>query len=122
MPHPICLTAVNSICFMLAISLSACSKHGSFDSSLFIGEWQSSRLTTPLHLLNNGEWEIKTSEGAVLQYGVWELKGRHFVWSVQIAGDIERDVNEVMSAMPTRFELKEADGRVTTFDRLDVSR
>ena len=109
------------IAFLVAISfsLSACSGPEPLETGGFVGKWKSSRATTPIYIYENGEWEIKTDEGAVLQYGVWEIKGRNFIWSYKIGANIGHDLNLVLSAAPREFKLKEADGSSTTFSKLD---
>jgi hypothetical protein len=104
---------------MVPVLLAACQKK--LEAAQFVGQWKSSRLTlTPLHLLPNGEWEIRTSEGKVLQYGLWQLDGQRLVWTVRDDnGDLTRDVNPVVSVEARRFVLRERDGSQTTFDRLD---
>ena len=84
----------------------------------FTGKWKSSRLATPLHLHDNGEWEIRTADGAVLQYGLWRLRGRSFVWSIKQGGQLAHDPNQIVSVGADRFELRERDGSLTVFDRL----
>lgn len=104
---------------MVPALLAACQKK--LEAAQFVGQWKSSRLAlTPMHLLPNGEWEIRTSEGKVLQYGLWQLDGQRLVWTVRDdSGDLVRDVNPVVSAEARRFVLLERDGSQTTFDRLD---
>jgi hypothetical protein len=85
----------------------------------FVGKWKSSRLATPLHLRANGEWEIRNDDGPVLQYGVWQLHERRFVWSVRIDGALVHDPNDIVSVSQRRFELRERDGRLTQFERLE---
>jgi hypothetical protein len=84
----------------------------------FAGKWKSSRLTTPLHLSANGEWEIRGDDDQVLQYGVWQVKDRTFIWSVKLDGQLQHDPNAIVSMDAKRFELRERDGSVTRFDRL----
>jgi len=84
----------------------------------FAGKWKSSRLATPLHLHGNGEWEIRADDGGVLQYGVWQLKGRSFIWSIRQDGRLAHDPNPIVAVKPDRFELRERDGSVTVFQRL----
>ena len=104
---------------MVPVLLAACQKK--LEAAQFVGQWKSSRLAlTPVHLLPNGEWEIRTSEGKVLQYGLWQLDGQRLVWTVRDAsGDLTRDVNPVVSVDARRFVLLERDGSQTTFDRQD---
>jgi hypothetical protein len=85
----------------------------------FVGKWKSSRLATPLVLQANGDWEIRSDDGQVLQYGVWQLRGGSLVWSVKLGGTLEHDVNPIVSVGERRFELRERDGSVTRLDRID---
>ncbi len=116
------LPSATATVLVAAMALASCSRQEAPRSDLFVGKWRSSRLATPLYLHANGDWEIKTDEGAVLQYGVWESKGRRFVWSIKQGSEINQDVNEVLSAGAQRFQLREANGTTTTFDKLDVIR
>jgi hypothetical protein len=85
----------------------------------FTGVWKSSRLATPLHLKASGEWEIRAGDGPVLQYGVWRLEGRHIVWTYRTAdGRPQHESNAEVSAGGRRFELRERDGSLTSFERL----
>ena len=85
----------------------------------FVGKWKSSRLATPLHMYKNGEWEIRTEEGSVLQFGVWQLDGRRMVWGIKMEGRLDTEANAVLSVDQRRFQLRERDGSVTVFERLD---
>lgn len=85
----------------------------------FVGKWQSTRLVTPLHLAANGEWEIRTAEGAVLQYGIWRYEDKKIVWTIKQGTRISDDVNPVLSVTPAEFRLKERDGTTTVFRRLE---
>ncbi|AMO22060.1 hypothetical protein [Ramlibacter tataouinensis] len=86
----------------------------------FVGKWKSSRLATaPLHMHGNGEWEIRSADSQVMQYGLWQLEGQRMVWNIKIDGRLERDVNAIVSAGKNRFELRERDGSVTRFERLE---
>lgn len=104
---------------MMPALLAACQKK--LEAAQFVGQWKSSRLAlTPMHLLPNGEWEIRTPEGKVLQYGLWQLDGQRLVWTFRDDnGDLARDVNPVVSVDARRFVLLERDGSQTTFDRQD---
>lgn len=85
----------------------------------FVGKWQSSRLVTPLHLAANGEWEIKTEAGAILQYGVWRYADKKIIWTIKQGTQISDDVNPVVSLGPGEFRLQERDGTTTVFRRLE---
>jgi hypothetical protein len=108
--------------FATVLIFYACSDRQTVTDKSFVGKWKSSRVETPVYLYNNGEWEIKTEDGAILQYGVWEFKSDKIIWSYQAdpnTGRIERDVNDVLSATPREFQLVERDGSNTIFKRLD---
>jgi hypothetical protein len=85
----------------------------------FVGKWKSTKLETPVYLYGNGEWEIMTEGGAILQYGVWQYENNKIRWSYKINSQIEYDVNAVLSVTPREFQVKEKDGTTTTFSRLD---
>lgn len=100
-------------------ALAGCSQAQQTDPAQLFGKWQSSRLATPLYLGPNGEWEVRTAEDRVLQYGVWHLEGRKMVWTVKLGGRVEHDVNTLLKITASQFELRERDGSVTRFERLD---
>lgn len=85
----------------------------------FVGKWQSSKLATPIYLYKNNEWEIKKSDGSILQYGVWQYKDKQLVWSYQMGSDIGHDVDPILEVEKNTFKVLEADKSVTTFTRLD---
>lgn len=101
----------------LLLGLSACGKK--YTAANFVGKWQSSRLTTPVHVHANGAWEIKSDEGAVLQYGVWQIKGSEFIWTVQVDSRVIHDGDPIVSSAAREFKVRENDGSVTTFTKLD---
>lgn len=84
----------------------------------FFGKWKSSRLMTPIYLYESGDWEIRTDDGAVLQYGVWQYEDEKLIWSFNADGSIVHDANKVMSFREGEFRLREVDGTVTTFRRI----
>ena len=100
-------------------SLNACSDRQTFTEKSFVGKWQSTRASTPIYLYDNGEWEIKSDDGAVLQYGVWQLKGQNIVWSYKIDSSIGHDSNHILSVASREFKVRESDRSTTTFSRLD---
>ena len=102
------------------LALAACSRAPQAQPDQFAGKWQSSRLAaSPLYMRANGEWEIRNDEDKVLQYGVWHLEEGKMVWTVKIDGRVTHDVNALLSVTPARFELRERDGSVTRFDRIE---
>jgi hypothetical protein len=104
---------------MVFAILNGCSHRETITEKNFVGKWKSSRITTPIYLYENGEWEIKTDEGGVLQYGVWQYKDNKIMWTVHIDNQIGHDTNPVLSAIPREFQLRENDGSVTIFSKLD---
>jgi hypothetical protein len=103
---------------LVAALLVACQPE--LKSEQFAGTWQSSRVSTPLHMHANGEWEIRGDDGRVLQYGVWQLERRSIVWSIRMGdGRLMHEVNPVDSLEKRRFELREQDGSLTKFERRD---
>lgn len=108
-------------CVLLATALGfyGCSDREAFTEQNFAGKWKSSKLLTPVYLYANGEWEIKSEDGAVLQFGVWEYKDKKLIWSYKAGSYIGHDTNAVLSAAPREFRLLENDRTVTTFTKLD---
>lgn len=107
-----------AVAALAGAALTACQKK--LEPSQFVGTWKSSRLSTPLLMRENGDWEIRSADDGVLQYGVWRLDGQRLIWTVRDAyGQVTHDANTVLSAEPRRFVLAERDGSKTSFDRLD---
>jgi len=102
-----------------AVLLTGCQDQGTADRQNFIGKWQSSRLATPLYLYENSEWEIKQEDGSVLQYGIWEYKNKKIIWSYKMGGRIEQDINQVIMVAPRKFQVRESDKTITSFEKLD---
>ena len=96
----------------------ACSKREVVTEKIFVGKWQSSKLATPLYLYENGEWEIKKDDGAILQYGTWQYKDRQILWSFKVDSTVGHDVNPVLVASSKQFQLRESDQTITSFDKL----
>jgi len=90
-----------------------------YSANGFVGKWNSSKLETPLYLYDNGEWEIKTERGTVLQYGVWEYKNKKIIWSFKRGTQVDHDVNSVLLSTPQEFQLLESDRTITTFRRIE---
>jgi hypothetical protein len=103
---------------LLSLALAACSGKNPVSPASFVGKWKSSKLETPVILYDNGEWEIKTDTGGILQYGVWEYRDGRIVWSFKIDGKIGHDANRVISVSDKEFRLQEGN-QVTVFKRLD---
>lgn len=104
---------------MLLLSIVGCSGHDSYNEKTFVGKWKSSKIETPVYLYDNGEWEIKTDEGGVLQYGLWELKKKKIIWKYKIGSNVGIDANWVISATPVEFRIEERDRSITTFKKLN---
>lgn len=102
---------------VLLFAAAACSpepKH-----SDFVGKWRSSKAGTPIYLDTNGEWEIRSDDGTVLQYGIWRYDNRKIMWTVKIGGSYQHEANEIVSFDSGGFKLKELDGSETTFQKLN---
>ena len=103
---------------ILAAGLVACGKEPRQEQ--FVGRWQSSRLATaPLLLHKNGEWEIRATDRQVMQYGLWRLQGQRLIWTIKQGDQLQHDANAILQVEERRFELRESDGSVTRFERLD---
>jgi hypothetical protein len=109
------VSVLAAVCVL--VLLSSCK--GAIDEKHFVGKWRSTRLATPVYLHANGEWEIKTDEGGVLQYGVWKVKGSKITWSYKIDSQFGHDWDPILSSTPREFRVKEDDGTITTFTKLD---
>lgn len=101
------------------VFLSGCSNQDTASARNFVGKWHTSKLETPLYLYENGEWEIKTADGGILQYGVWEYKNKTIIWSYKVNGQIGHDANPVVMTAPRKFQVREGDQSITTFDKID---
>lgn len=105
----------------LVFSLAACSRTEAVPESSFVGAWKSSKAAdTPISIYGNGEWEVKSIEGKVMQYGVWQIVGQNkIMWSYKDqSGRIMHDVNPVLSVTPSEFKVQEMDNTTTTFVRV----
>ena len=106
---------------LLVMLAPGCTRDPELQPQQFVGTWQSSRLASrPLQLLVNGDWEIR-SEGAAkpLQYGVWQLQGRTMLWTFRSNNETVHDRNRIESVDSGRFVLREKDGSLTSFARLN---
>lgn len=102
-------------------SLGACSRTVTFSADSFVGVWKSSRSPdTPIAMYDNGEWEVKSVQGQVTQYGVWQIVGQNkIMWSYRNeSGHIVHEVNPVISVTPSEFKVQELDNSATTFIRI----
>lgn len=107
------------IILVVVLPLQACSKSIAHPEKNFVGVWKSSRTNTPVNLYSNGEWEIKSDEGKVMQYGVWQLVGKdNIMWSYNDNGNIKHEVNAVLSIEGDEFKVRELDNSTTTFTRV----
>ncbi len=104
---------------LLAACLISCQNQDAADSKNFIGKWKSSRLATPLYLYENNEWEIKQDDGAILQYGIWEYKNKKIIWSYKMGSRLEQDINPVIMVASGKFQVRESDQTITSFEKLD---
>ena len=102
------------------VHLPGCSKPEP-TAAQFVGQWRSSRMNSaPVHLHANGDWEIRSpDDDKVMQFGVWEVKNHSVVWYIKQDGRLAREGNAIVSVDRNRFELRERDGSITRFERLD---
>jgi hypothetical protein len=103
--------------FLLA-TLSGCTNEATYTEKDFVGKWKSSRMSTPLYMYENGEWEFKTDDDTVKLYGVWQFYNKKILWTDREEGLILHDLNPVISMNKTEFKLKESDGTISTFRRI----
>lgn len=108
-----------TVMLVLIATLNGCSGRDKHTENNFVGKWKSSKVTTPVYLYTNGEWEIMTDEGKVLQYGVWQYTKDRIMWSYKVDDQIGHDMNAILSVTPKEFQLREGDGSITTFSKLD---
>jgi hypothetical protein len=104
---------------LIAVALAACSCSDAPSQKDFVGKWQSSRATIPIHLYDNGEWEIRRDSGEVLQFGVWQYQGQRILWTFKDGTSVGHESNSVLSVSEKEFRLREQDQSTTVFSRLD---
>lgn len=110
---------VGGVVLGLPLVLLGCSRPDGLGPERFVGRWKSSRSTAPIVLDANGEWTLVREDGSVRQYGVWQYRDGQILWSFKEDGRVGHDANTVLAVSARRFALREGDGTVTTFDRLD---
>lgn len=101
----------------LLLALAGCGSGAK--SADFVGKWQSSRLSTPLVMHANGEWEVLREDGSVVQYGVWQYLENELLWSFRQEGQLGHDANKVLSVSAKEFRVRERDGTTTVFRRIE---
>jgi len=114
--------ALRAACLLslgVALLLGGCGSGSAAKEASFVGKWQSSRLSTPLVMHANGEWEVLREDGSAFQFGVWQYADDAIVWSFKQDGRIGHDTNKVLSVTPKEFSVRERDGSTTVFRRLD---
>lgn len=111
--------AVATLLAVLFLVLGACTRTNSLSEKNFVGNWHSSKSTTQIRLDENGEWELLSRDGKVIEYGVWQYFDNKLMWSMDNDGAVRHDVNPVIAADAKEFKLRERDGSVTTFARLN---
>jgi len=109
---------VLAVLLALMAFLNACSKTELSEKN-FVGTWRTTRSTTPIRLLENGEWELTTNDGSTLQYGVWQYFDNKIMWSFILDDVMGHDTNPIVSVSPREFKLRENNGSITTFSKLN---
>jgi hypothetical protein len=107
-----------ALMLLLIAALNACSSREPTGKD-FVGTWKSSRVTTPIRLYENDEWELMANDGEVMQYGVWQYFDNKIMWSYMVDEAMGHDTNPILSAAPREFKLRERDGSITTFSKVD---
>ena len=105
---------------LAAALLIGCSE--AVNARSFVGKWKSSRLTAPVHLYENGDWEIRGDDGTVQQFGIWAFRNNTVIWTYMNGTEIEHDPNAVVSVTQQKFEVRERDRSITSFVRLPLDR
>ncbi len=115
------VSVLGMLILALALTSTGCSSDAEYKPEQFVGNWKTSRMNSrPVHLMANGEWEIRPEDGGKpLQFGVWEVKGRVLTWTIRLNDQLTHDRNRIESYAPNRFTLREQDGSLTIFDRLN---
>ncbi len=68
-------------------------------------------------LTASGRFAATTAE---LQYGLWQLQDRSILWGVRASdGRRVQEATPVVSVGERRFVLREQDGSLTSFERLN---
>lgn len=107
------------VVLLLSLCVAACSKPAPLDATAFVGKWHSSRANAAIRLDANGEWELLGGDGGSRQYGVWQIHENSVIWSIRLDGQTHHDANPVLSFDGKEFRLREPDGSVTSFARLN---
>lgn len=108
-----------ALLLLMIATLSGCSKRETYAEKDFVGKWKSSKVSTPIYLYENGEWELMSNEGEIMQYGVWQYFDNKIMWSYKIADQMGHDTNAIVSASPEEFRLRERDKSITIFSKLE---
>ena len=109
---------IAAVLFFVAALASCTSKDAPAEKD-FIGKWKTSRATTPIRLYESGEWELLDNFGGVRQYGVWQYFDNKVMWSYIVDSRFSHDTNLVLSVSQSEFRLREGDGNITVFTRLE---
>jgi len=91
-----------------ATNRSAC------DPDSFVGTWLSSRAGTTITLHPNGTWRLGSNCS-----GRWSVRSSCLVWTYESAHHIGEDVNPILYADAGEFSIRETDGSVTVFMRVN---
>jgi hypothetical protein len=107
---------------VLLTVLTGCSYPGAHSEKEFVGRWNSTKWQYPIRLYENGEWEVISDTGKVLQYGVWQVTGisdNQIMWSYKAGNSIHHVRDKILTASSREFTLRDGyTSKVTTFRRI----
>ena len=84
-----------------------------YDENSFLGSWYSTRAQKIISIIRGGKWKMVT------QTGGWSLEDGSFVWTYSDLGPRVKDKNRILHVGKRKFVLKEPDGSVTVFFKIN---
>ncbi len=83
-----------------------------YDENSFLGSWYSIR-AQKIVTIGKGKWKMVTKSGD------WALKDGNFIWTYSEFGPRVKDKNQILYVGKRKFVLKDADGWVTVFYKIN---
>lgn len=80
--------------------------------NMFVGNWHSSQFHGAILLNADGTWN------GGIHSGRWTTRDGSIVWTYDDENNKREEVNVILTRTPNRFEIREQDGTVTTFTRI----